>query len=121
MCLKFSAWILLIYCKPLSIHFQSFFQIFQYKYPSSHVLHKKFEGRLQWHGTMGTKDLQIGTILIHNVTFNDTGTYRCTFHRTLHLPLVEEHVTVIKDVELTVVEEGKTTIITNDKSENSIS
>lgn len=95
-----------------------FFQIFQYEYPSFTVHHEKFEGRLLWHGTMRTKDVQIGTIFIHNVTFNDTGTYRCTFHRTLYLPPGEEHVTIIKDIELIVVEEGKTTIITNDTFAN---
>ncbi|XP_056619533.1 sodium channel subunit beta-1-like isoform X1 [Triplophysa dalaica] len=85
---------------------EDFIHIFQYEYPLPTVLHEKFEGRLQWHGTMGTKDVQIGAIFIHNVTYNDTGTYRCTFHRTLYLPPGEKHVTIIKEIELTVVEEA---------------
>lgn len=56
---------------------------------------------------MGTKDVQIGSVFIHNVTYNDTGTYLCTFHRTLYLPLYEEHVVISKEVELTVVEKGE--------------
>uniref|UniRef100_A0A672MAE8 Sodium channel regulatory subunit beta-3 n=1 Tax=Sinocyclocheilus grahami TaxID=75366 RepID=A0A672MAE8_SINGR len=64
----------------------------------------QLDGRLEWKGTMGTKDVQIGSVFIHNVTYNDTGTYLCTFHRTLYLPLNEEHVVISKEVELTVVE-----------------
>lgn len=56
---------------------------------------------------MGTKDVQTGSVFIHNVTFNDTGTYLCTFHRTLYLPLNEEHVVISKEVEITVVEKGE--------------
>lgn len=85
---------------------EDYIHIFQYEYPLPTVLHEKYEGRLQWDGTMGTKDVQIGAILIQNVTYNDTGTYRCTFQRTLYLPPGEEHVTIIKEIELTVVEEA---------------
>ncbi len=56
---------------------------------------------------MGTKDVQIGSVFIHNVTYNDSGTYLCTFHRTLYLHLTEEHVVISKEVELTVVEIGE--------------
>uniref|UniRef100_A0A672MAH5 Sodium channel subunit beta-1-like n=1 Tax=Sinocyclocheilus grahami TaxID=75366 RepID=A0A672MAH5_SINGR len=79
-------------------------RIFQYEYNNPIILHENFEGRLEWKGTMGTKDVQIGSVFIHNVTYNDTGTYLCTFHRTLYLPLNEEHVVISKEVELTVVE-----------------
>ncbi|XP_051577921.1 sodium channel subunit beta-1 isoform X2 [Myxocyprinus asiaticus] len=85
---------------------EDFIHIFRYEYTSPSILDENYEGRLEWHGTMGTKDVQNGAIFIHNVTFNDTGTYRCTFHRTLFLPPDEEHVTIRKDVELTVVEEA---------------
>lgn len=44
---------------------------------------------------------------MHNVTYNDSGTYHCTFHRTLLLELGDEHVTVEKEVELSVVAVGK--------------
>ncbi|KAK7158120.1 hypothetical protein R3I93_009350 [Phoxinus phoxinus] len=83
---------------------EEFIQIFQYEYPFPIILHENFEGRLEWQGTMWTKDVQIGAIFIHNVTYNDTGTYRCTFHRTLYLSMNEEQVIINKEVELTVVE-----------------
>ncbi|KAK3515649.1 hypothetical protein QTP70_026426 [Hemibagrus guttatus] len=84
-----------------------FFHIFHYDYPTSTILHESFESRLEWSGTKRTSDLQIGAIIIRNVTFNDTGTYTCTFKRTLFLPLQDEHVTIKKTVELTVLAEAK--------------
>lgn len=82
------------------------FKIFHYDHPHPNTLHEDFNDRLEWQGTMGSKDVQIGAIFIHNVTFNDTGTYRCTFQRTLFLPLDNEYITVKKEMELTVVAEG---------------
>ena len=81
-------------------------QIFHYDYPESTILYEDFEGRLEWHGTGGTPDVQVGAIFIHNVTFNDTGTFLCTVQRTLFLPLDNEYVTVQKEVELSVVAVG---------------
>ncbi|XP_063055565.1 sodium channel subunit beta-1 isoform X2 [Engraulis encrasicolus] len=81
---------------------EDFYLIFRYQNPLGIVMHDDFEDRLEWHGTMGTDDVQIGAMMIHNVTFNDTGTYRCTFERTLFLP-IEDHVTIHKEVELSVV------------------
>ncbi|MCI4391140.1 hypothetical protein PGIGA_G00130710 [Pangasianodon gigas] len=83
-----------------------FFHIFHYDYPTSTILHEDFESRLEWGGTKGTADLQIGAIYIRNVTFNDTGTYTCTFERSLFLALGTEHVTIKKTVELTVLAEA---------------
>ncbi|XP_034030066.1 sodium channel subunit beta-1 [Thalassophryne amazonica] len=88
-------------------HFQplgeeEFRHIFHYDHPNAEILHEDFSSRLVWHGTQG-HDIQTGTIYIHNVTFNDTGTYRCTFNRILSLPLYDESVTVEKEVELSVV------------------
>ncbi|XP_067305662.1 sodium channel subunit beta-1 [Pseudorasbora parva] len=85
---------------------EEFIPIFQYEYPISTIRHEKYEGRLEWQGTLWTKDVQIGAISIHNVTYNDTGTYRCTFHRTLYLSIHKEHVIISKEVELTVVEKA---------------
>ncbi|XP_060756999.1 sodium channel subunit beta-1 [Neoarius graeffei] len=84
-----------------------FFHIFHYDYPTSTILHEDFESRLEWRGTKGTADLQIGAIYIRNVTFNDTGTYTCTFERTLFLQFSTEHVTIKKTVELTVLAHAK--------------
>ncbi|XP_015245483.1 sodium channel subunit beta-1 [Cyprinodon tularosa] len=79
-----------------------FRHIFHYDHPSATVLHQDFSDRLSWLGTLD-EDVQIGAVYIQNVTFNDSGTYRCTFHRTLLLALQPEHVVVEKEVELTVV------------------
>uniref|UniRef100_A0A674EEZ4 Sodium channel regulatory subunit beta-3 n=1 Tax=Salmo trutta TaxID=8032 RepID=A0A674EEZ4_SALTR len=76
---------------------------FHYDHPHPNTLHEDFNDRLEWQGTMGSKDVQIGAIFIHNVTFNDTGTYRCTFQRTLYL---KSNRIVEKEMELTVVAEA---------------
>ncbi|KAM6967764.1 sodium channel regulatory subunit beta-1 [Aplochiton taeniatus] len=80
---------------------EEFTHIFNYDHPVPDILHEDFDERLEWQGTLG-EDVQIGAILIHNVTFNDTGTYLCSFKRTLFLPF-EEFYMVEKEVELTVV------------------
>uniref|UniRef100_A0AAY4AXN0 Sodium channel regulatory subunit beta-3 n=2 Tax=Denticeps clupeoides TaxID=299321 RepID=A0AAY4AXN0_9TELE len=92
------------YFKPVET--EVFSHIIHYGYPEFNILHPDFEERLEWHGTQGTKDVQVGAIFIHNVTFNDTGTYRCVFKRTLFLPVDDVLVTVSKDVELDVVAEA---------------
>lgn len=81
---------------------EDFRHIFHYNHPTADILHEDFSDRLEWMGTHNS-DIQTGAVYMHNVTFNDTGMYRCTFHRTLFLPLADEHVTVEKEVELTVV------------------
>ncbi|XP_070822672.1 sodium channel regulatory subunit beta-1 [Chaetodon trifascialis] len=81
---------------------EEFRHIFHYDHPSADVLHEDFSNRVEWYGTQNS-DIQTGAIYIHNITFNDTGTYRCTIHRTLFLTLYDEHVTVQKEVELSVV------------------
>uniref|UniRef100_UPI0037E9A89B sodium channel regulatory subunit beta-1 n=1 Tax=Semicossyphus pulcher TaxID=241346 RepID=UPI0037E9A89B len=88
--------------KPLGEEEEEFRHIFHYDHPSADILHEDFSDRLEWHGTMN-KDIQIGAIYIHNVSFKDTGMYRCTIHRTLFLPVYNEHVDVEKEVELSVV------------------
>uniref|UniRef100_A0A3Q3AFF2 Sodium channel regulatory subunit beta-3 n=1 Tax=Kryptolebias marmoratus TaxID=37003 RepID=A0A3Q3AFF2_KRYMA len=79
-----------------------FRHIFHYNHPTADILHEDFAERLRWQGTLNT-DVQVGAVYIHNVTFNDSGTYRCTFHRTLFLPVADMWVVVEKEVELTVV------------------
>uniref|UniRef100_A0A3Q4BHX3 Sodium channel regulatory subunit beta-3 n=1 Tax=Mola mola TaxID=94237 RepID=A0A3Q4BHX3_MOLML len=85
---------------------EEFRHIFHYDHPIGDILHEDFSSRLEWHGTQSS-DIQMGAIYIHNVTYNDTGTYRCTIHRTLFLSQYDEHVTVEKEVELSVVAVGK--------------
>lgn len=81
---------------------EEFRHIFHYDHPTADILDEDFSNRLEWRGTMNS-DIQIGAIYMHNVTFSDTGTYRCTINRVLLLPQYNEHVTVEKDVELSVV------------------
>ncbi|XP_071763253.1 sodium channel regulatory subunit beta-1 [Centroberyx gerrardi] len=81
---------------------EEFRSIFHYDHPNAYILHEDFSSRLEWRGTRDA-DIQIGAVYIQNVTFNDTGTYRCTFHRTLSLSRAGEHFTVEKEVELSVV------------------
>uniref|UniRef100_A0A3Q3X1Z3 Sodium channel regulatory subunit beta-3 n=1 Tax=Mola mola TaxID=94237 RepID=A0A3Q3X1Z3_MOLML len=50
------------------------------------IIDPRFYGRLGWKGSNNTRDLQDGSITIHNVTFNDTGTYMCIFSRVLIYP-----------------------------------
>lgn len=92
--------------KLLLVWILSFSQIFHYDHPTADILHEDFSDRLEWRGTLD-KDIQTGAIYIQNVTFNDTGTYLCTFQRTLFLALSNEHVTVEKEVELSVVVVGE--------------
>ncbi|KAG8009889.1 Sodium channel subunit beta-1 [Nibea albiflora] len=81
---------------------EEFRHIFHYDHPMADILDGDFTDRLEWLGTQNS-DIQTGTIYLYNVTFNDTGTYRCTFHRTLILSPYNQQVTVEKDVELSVV------------------
>ncbi|TMS10776.1 sodium channel subunit beta-1 [Larimichthys crocea] len=81
---------------------EEFRHIFHYDHPMADILDGDFTDRLDWLGTQN-RDIQTGTIYLHNVTFNDTGMYRCTFHRTLFLSPYNQHVTVEKNVELSVV------------------
>ncbi|KAM9851624.1 sodium channel regulatory subunit beta-1 [Aulostomus maculatus] len=92
---------------------EEFRYIFHYDHPSAFILHEDFMDRLNWKGTQDS-DIQAGAISITNVTFEDAGTYRCTFHRTLLLPLHIVNVTVEKEVELSVVavaSQGLTAVI----------
>uniref|UniRef100_A0A8C6T0J1 Sodium channel regulatory subunit beta-3 n=1 Tax=Neogobius melanostomus TaxID=47308 RepID=A0A8C6T0J1_9GOBI len=65
--------------------------IFHYKHPTADILDDDFSGRLEWRGTQHD-DIQIGAVYLSNVTFNDSGTYLCTLHRTLFLPVQNEEV-----------------------------
>lgn len=79
--------------------------IFHYEHPVADTLDEDFTDRLQWQGTLH-EDIQIGAVYLSNVTYNDSGTYLCTFHRTLFLPQQNEEVTIEKEVQLTVVAEA---------------
>uniref|UniRef100_A0A8W4FP02 Sodium channel regulatory subunit beta-1 n=1 Tax=Sus scrofa TaxID=9823 RepID=A0A8W4FP02_PIG len=44
---------------------------------------ERFEGRVVWNGSRGTKDLQDLSIFITNVTYNHSGDYECHVYRLL--------------------------------------
>lgn len=63
----------------------------------------RFQDRLDWYGSNKTRDLQDGSIYIRNVSFNDSGTYLCTFFRTLSYTNYEFQTTTNKTIVMTVV------------------
>ncbi|XP_028436384.1 sodium channel, voltage-gated, type I, beta a isoform X2 [Perca flavescens] len=67
----------------------NFTHLYHYENEQPSIIDPRFYKRLEWNGTKGSKDLQDGSIFIHNVTFNDTGTYKCIFSRTLKYPNYE--------------------------------
>uniref|UniRef100_A0A3P9PRA6 Sodium channel regulatory subunit beta-3 n=1 Tax=Poecilia reticulata TaxID=8081 RepID=A0A3P9PRA6_POERE len=71
------------------------------------VLDPRFEERLDWNGSKNTEDLQDGSIYILNVTFNDTGTYECTFRRTLIYTNYNFENSTTKQIRLRVVPKRK--------------
>lgn len=66
----------------------------------------RFEDRLEWFGSQNTIDIQDASIYITNVTFNDSGVYRCLFNRILNYDHYEYDTEVNKFVQLTVVAKG---------------
>uniref|UniRef100_A0A4W5L0E3 Sodium channel regulatory subunit beta-3 n=1 Tax=Hucho hucho TaxID=62062 RepID=A0A4W5L0E3_9TELE len=77
--------------------------IYSYEDLMSDIPDERFYERLDWNGSKKTKDLQDGSIYILNVTWNDTGTYRCIFNRTLTFTSYEFHTNATKIVHLNVV------------------
>ncbi|CAL8298923.1 unnamed protein product [Lota lota] len=62
-----------------------------------------FEDRLDWFGSKQSRDIQDGSIYLLNVTFNDSGTYRCHVNRLLTYEYYEYQTKILKEVNLTVV------------------
>ncbi|CAL8248292.1 unnamed protein product [Lota lota] len=83
-------------------HENNFSQIYSYKAKKANILDQRFYNRLVWNGTKSAFDLQDVSILL-NVTFNDTGTYRCNLNRTLTFPTHAIHTHIDKNFTLTVV------------------
>lgn len=82
------------------------FQLYSYEeFPN--IIDPHFYNRLYWNGSKKTKDLQDGSIYISNVTFNDTGTYRCIFSRTLIYPNHEYQTNATKTFYVKVVPRRK--------------
>ncbi|KAJ8334431.1 hypothetical protein SKAU_G00400700 [Synaphobranchus kaupii] len=80
-----------------------FVHIYNYDDESSTIVDERFEDRLDWNGSKKTTDLQDASIYILNVTFNDTGTYRCLFNRVLTYQYYEFSTKASKLIHLNVV------------------
>ncbi|XP_072324929.1 sodium channel regulatory subunit beta-1-like [Scyliorhinus torazame] len=63
---------------------ESFHKIYEYAFPDVNIAYGNFENRIQWFGSKKTEDIQEATIILHNVSFSDAGTYRCFFNRTFY-------------------------------------
>uniref|UniRef100_A0A8C1V7F7 Sodium channel regulatory subunit beta-1 n=1 Tax=Cyprinus carpio TaxID=7962 RepID=A0A8C1V7F7_CYPCA len=84
-----------------------FVHIYSYDGEASSIIDERFQDRMEWHGSKNTFDLQDASVDLLNVTFNDSGVYRCMFNRVLSYKHYEFSTIVSKEVHLTV--EGKAT------------
>ncbi|XP_057691426.1 sodium channel subunit beta-1-like isoform X1 [Corythoichthys intestinalis] len=84
-------------------HDDDFSHIYNFEDQLGSILDERFESRMEWRGSTSTLDLQDGSIYIHNVTFNDTGTYRCVFSRMLLYNDYTFHTVSSKTINLRVV------------------
>ncbi|XDC61921.1 hypothetical protein R6Z07M_013103 [Ovis aries] len=67
---------------------------------------ERFEGRVVWNGSRGTKDLQDLSIFITNVTYNHSGDYECHVYRLLFFENYEHNTSVVKKIHLEVVDKA---------------
>ncbi|XP_042597439.1 sodium channel subunit beta-1-like isoform X2 [Cyprinus carpio] len=84
-----------------------FAHIYSYANISGYITDDRFDDRLAWNGSKKTNDVQDGSIFILNITFNDTGIYRCFFDRTLVFPNYKYRTSSTKFININVV--GKAT------------
>ncbi|XP_016339143.1 sodium channel subunit beta-1-like [Sinocyclocheilus anshuiensis] len=84
-----------------------FAYIYSYADMTGYIMDDRFDERLAWNGSKKTRDVQDGSIYILNVTFNDTGTYRCFFDRTLVFSNYEYRTSATTFISINVV--GKAT------------
>ncbi|XP_026145201.1 sodium channel subunit beta-1-like isoform X1 [Carassius auratus] len=80
-----------------------FVHIYSYDGEASSIIDERFQDRMEWHGSKKTFDLQDASVDLLNVTFNDSGVYRCIFNRVLTYEHYEFSTTASKEVHLTVV------------------
>ncbi|XP_040020700.1 sodium channel, voltage-gated, type I, beta a [Gasterosteus aculeatus] len=81
----------------------NFTNLYSYVKGKPAISDPRFFDRLKWNGSNHTEDLQDGSIVILNVTFNDTGTYKCIFKRTLKYSNFEFQTSSNKTVVVKVV------------------
>ncbi|XP_071763267.1 sodium channel, voltage-gated, type I, beta a [Centroberyx gerrardi] len=85
-------------------HEVEYTKIYSYENEVGEVLDWRFQDRLHWNGSKKTTDLQDGSIYMLNVTYNDTGIYKCTFTRKLTFSSSPAfHTTTIKNITINVV------------------
>ncbi|XP_054620705.1 sodium channel, voltage-gated, type I, beta b [Dunckerocampus dactyliophorus] len=80
-----------------------FVQIYTYNEGGASIENEHFVDRLDWNGSKTSNDIQDASIYLLNVTFNDSGTYRCFFNRILSFENYEYTTVISKVVRLTVV------------------
>lgn len=80
-----------------------FVHIYTYNEEGPTIENEHFLDRVDWNGSKRSTDIQDASIYLLNVTFNDTGTYRCFFNRILFYSNYEYNTVVSKVVHLTVV------------------
>lgn len=94
-------------CKSLYLTSMSLrHQIYTYNEDGPTIEHDHFMDRVDWNGSKRSSDIQDASIYLLNVTFNDTGTYRCFFNRILFYANYEYNTVVSKVVHLSVVAKG---------------
>ncbi|XP_023665087.1 sodium channel regulatory subunit beta-1 isoform X1 [Paramormyrops kingsleyae] len=93
------------YFRPLGE--EEYGHILHYDFPTATITSDHFKYRLEWFAPVKTSDTLVASLYLHNVTFNDTGTYRCTFDRILHLPVGDESFRITKYIEFTVLPKAK--------------
>uniref|UniRef100_W5MC40 Sodium channel regulatory subunit beta-1 n=1 Tax=Lepisosteus oculatus TaxID=7918 RepID=W5MC40_LEPOC len=77
--------------------------IYRYEDETPSIVDERFNDRVAWNGSKKTRDLQDGSIFILNVTFNDTGTFKCLVNRTLRFPNYQYHTSAEKLIHFMVV------------------
>ncbi|XP_039977386.1 sodium channel, voltage-gated, type I, beta b [Xiphias gladius] len=80
-----------------------FIHIYTYNEYGATIESEQFSDRVDWNGSKRSNDIQDASIYLLNVTFNDSGTYRCFFNRVLFYDNYEYNTVVSKVVHLTVV------------------
>ncbi|XP_037549310.1 sodium channel, voltage-gated, type I, beta b [Nematolebias whitei] len=80
-----------------------FLQIYSYDENGATIENELFMDRIDWNGSKRSNDIQDASIYLLNVTFNDSGTYRCFFYRVLFYDNYEYKDVIDKVVHLTVV------------------
>ncbi|XP_070777922.1 sodium channel, voltage-gated, type I, beta b [Enoplosus armatus] len=80
-----------------------FVHIYTYNEDGPTIENDNFLDRVDWNGSKRSNDIQDASIYLLNVTFNDTGTYRCFLNRILFYENYEYNTVVSKVVHLSVV------------------